>query len=171
MWKTNGLWERESWGKENEPYSHYPYRVDEKFECHFVLPYGKEVIRTKTSVMATLMAFRWHISLALAALGCIYHGLREVASHPNHPSKANTMFPSHYLIGWLVELFPYLYHYFLYCDCPRDFPTMVVMLECLLVDFYFPSLDMFSGIEDIFLLGLAHIAKTLIMAKVFLTWG
>ncbi|KAJ8446007.1 hypothetical protein Cgig2_012351 [Carnegiea gigantea] len=54
----------------------------------FVLPYGKEVIRPETFVIAVLMA-SGQISLAPTILGYIYHGLGEAASDPDHPSKAN----------------------------------------------------------------------------------
>jgi len=65
----------------------------------FVLPHGKEVIRLGTFVMATLMASGQRISLSPMVLGYIYHGLGEAASDPYHPGKANTFFPSHYVIG------------------------------------------------------------------------
>jgi len=58
-------------------------------------------------------------------LGYIYHGLGEAASHPDHPDKANVIFPTHYVIGWLAELLPYLYRCRLDRDCPSDFPTHV----------------------------------------------
>ncbi|KAJ8438652.1 hypothetical protein Cgig2_016398 [Carnegiea gigantea] len=74
-----------------------------------VLPHGKEVIRPETFVMAALMAPRQRISLALIVLSYNYYGLGDVASHPNHHGKANAIFPIHYVIGWLAELFPSLY--------------------------------------------------------------
>ena len=61
----------------------------------FVLPHGREVIRPETFVMAALMASGRRISLAPTVLGYIYHGLGEAASHPDHPGKANAIFPSH----------------------------------------------------------------------------
>ena len=72
----------------------------------FVLPYDKEVIRPETFVMAALMASGQRISLAPTVLGYIYHGLGDAARNPDYPSKANTIFPIHYVIGWLAELFP-----------------------------------------------------------------
>jgi len=71
----------------------------------FILPHGKEVMRPETFVMVTLMASGQQISLVLMVLGYIYHGLGETASHPDHPGKADVIFPNHYVIGWLVELF------------------------------------------------------------------
>ncbi|KAJ8423940.1 hypothetical protein Cgig2_008567 [Carnegiea gigantea] len=64
------------------------------------------------------------ISLAPMVLGSIYHGLGETASDPDHPSKANAIFPNHYVAGWLVELFSRLYRRRPYSDCPGDFPTL-----------------------------------------------
>ena len=75
----------------------------------FVFPHGKEVIRPETFIMATLMASGQQISLAPSVLGYIYNGLGEAASHPDNPCKANVIFPCHYVIGWLAELFPCLY--------------------------------------------------------------
>ncbi|KAJ8445786.1 hypothetical protein Cgig2_000966 [Carnegiea gigantea] len=92
---------------------------------HFVLPHGKEVIRPKTFEMVALMASGQQISLAPIVLGYIYHGLREAASDPDHPGKANTIFPIHYVIGWLAELFPSLYHRRPNSDCLGDFPSLV----------------------------------------------
>ena len=58
-------------------------------------------------------------------LGYIYHGLGEEASHPDRLGEANAIFPSHYVIGWLTELFPRLYHCRPDSNCPSDFPTLV----------------------------------------------
>ncbi|KAJ8425079.1 hypothetical protein Cgig2_001644 [Carnegiea gigantea] len=58
----------------------------------FFLPYGKEVIRPETFVMVALMAS-----------GYIYHGLGKAVNHPDHPGKANAIFPRYYLIGWLAD--------------------------------------------------------------------
>ncbi|KAJ8421650.1 hypothetical protein Cgig2_019223 [Carnegiea gigantea] len=109
----------------------YPATVAKLLPIHaelcsrFGLPHGKDVIRLETFVMAALMASRQRISLAPTALGYIYHGLRKAASHPDHPGKANTIFPIHYVIGWLAELFPFLYRRRPDSDCPGDFPTLV----------------------------------------------
>ena len=75
----------------------------------FVLSYRNEVIRPDTFVMASLMAKVQRISLASTVLGYIYHGLGQVASHPDHPGRANPCFPIHYVVGWLAEMFPALY--------------------------------------------------------------
>ncbi|KAJ8434336.1 hypothetical protein Cgig2_010953 [Carnegiea gigantea] len=87
----------------------------------FVLLHGKEVIRSKTFVMDALMASGQRISLVPTVLGYIYHSLGEAASYPDHPGKADAIFPIHYIIGWLVELFPSLYHH----RPDSDFPSLV----------------------------------------------
>ncbi|KAJ8423893.1 hypothetical protein Cgig2_006230 [Carnegiea gigantea] len=91
----------------------------------FVLRHDKEVIRPETFVMAALMASGQRVSLAPTVLGYIYHGLGDAASNPDYPGKANTIFPIHYVIGWLAELFPCLYRRRPDSDCPDDFPTLV----------------------------------------------
>ncbi|KAJ8431209.1 hypothetical protein Cgig2_020320 [Carnegiea gigantea] len=91
----------------------------------FVLPHGKEVIRPKTFVMAALMASGQRISLSPMVFGCIYHSLGEAASDPDHPGKANISFPSYYVIGWLAELFPCLYHRCPDSDYLGYFPTLL----------------------------------------------
>jgi len=52
-------------------------------------------------------------------------------SNPDYPSKANTIFPIHYVIGWLAELFPCLYCRYPDSDCPDDFPTLVCYVGLL----------------------------------------
>ncbi|KAJ8421646.1 hypothetical protein Cgig2_019219 [Carnegiea gigantea] len=91
----------------------------------FVLPHGKEVISLETFVMAGLDGFWATNFLGPTALGYIYHGLRKAASHPDHPGKANTIFRIHYVIGWLAELFPFLYHRRPNSDCSGDFLALV----------------------------------------------
>jgi len=91
----------------------------------FVSPYGEEVVQPETFVMGALMACGQQISLAPSMLGYMYHGLGEAASHPDYPGKANVIFPNHYIISWLAELFPCLYHRCPDSDCPIDFPTLV----------------------------------------------
>ncbi|KAJ8430352.1 hypothetical protein Cgig2_020422 [Carnegiea gigantea] len=49
----------------------------------------------------------------------------EEAIHLNYPSKANTIFPSHYALGWIIKLFPCVYYHRPYCDCPGYFPSLV----------------------------------------------
>ncbi|KAJ8437672.1 hypothetical protein Cgig2_028610 [Carnegiea gigantea] len=75
--------------------------------------------------MVALMASGQRLSLAPTVLGYIHRGLVEAASHPDHPDKANVIFPSHYVIGWLTELFPYLHRRRPVSDCPGDFPTFI----------------------------------------------
>jgi len=75
--------------------------------------------------MAALMAFGKRISFASTVLGYIYHSLGEAASDPDHPGKANAIFPSLYVIRWLPELFPCLYCHHLYSNCFGDFLTLV----------------------------------------------
>ncbi|KAJ8420863.1 LOW QUALITY PROTEIN: hypothetical protein Cgig2_021279 [Carnegiea gigantea] len=58
-------------------------------------------------------------------LGYICHGIGEAASHPDHPGKANVLFPSHYIIGWLAKLFPYSYRRHPDSDCLGDFSTLI----------------------------------------------
>ncbi|KAJ8435463.1 hypothetical protein Cgig2_021096 [Carnegiea gigantea] len=89
--------------------------------------------------MATLMASGRRISLAQMVLGYIYHGLGEAASHPDHPGKANVIFPSHYVIGWLGGLFPYLSCHRPDSDCPSDFPTLVHYARLLGSKFTIPQ--------------------------------
>ncbi|KAJ8445647.1 LOW QUALITY PROTEIN: hypothetical protein Cgig2_009048 [Carnegiea gigantea] len=91
----------------------------------FILPHDTEVIRPETFVMATLMASGQRVSLTPTVLGNIYHGLGDASSNPEYPSKANIIFPIHYVIGWLAELFPCLYRRHPDSDCPDDFPTLV----------------------------------------------
>ncbi|KAJ8428557.1 LOW QUALITY PROTEIN: hypothetical protein Cgig2_000421 [Carnegiea gigantea] len=83
----------------------------------FVLPCHSEVIRPETFVMTSLIAKGQKISLALTVLGCIYHGLGQVASHPDHP------------VGWLAEVFPALYSQRPDSECPVDYPTLIAILE------------------------------------------
>jgi len=109
----------------------------------FVLSDGTELIRPETFIMASLMAFGQRISLAPMMLGYIYHSLGEAASHPDHPSKVDTIFPSHYGIGWLAKLFPCLY-----CRCqnsgyPGDFPTAIHYAGCLVANFCYARLNTF----------------------------
>ncbi|KAJ8427717.1 hypothetical protein Cgig2_022191 [Carnegiea gigantea] len=85
--------------------------------------------------------------------GCIYHGIAEAASHPDNPGKANTIFPSHYVIGWLAD------------DSLVTFPPLFVMLGCSVANFPYPRLDTFLGMGDIFLLELALIVKTLVITE------
>ena len=88
--------------------------------------------------MVALMACGQWIPLAPSVLGYIYHGLGEAASHQEYPDKANVIFPSHYIIGWLAELFPCLYRRCPDSDCPSDFSTQV----CLVVNFPYLKPDM-----------------------------
>ena len=64
-------------------------------------------------------------------LGYIYHGLGEAASNPDHPKKGNTIFPNHYVICWLAELFPCLYRRLLDSDCLGNFPSLVYYARML----------------------------------------
>ncbi|KAJ8436145.1 LOW QUALITY PROTEIN: hypothetical protein Cgig2_033640 [Carnegiea gigantea] len=112
----------------------------------FVLPHGKEVIRPETFVMAALMAYRQQISLAPTVLGYIYHGLGEAASHPNHLGKANTIFPNtifpiHYVTGWLAELSPSPFCRRPDSDCLGDFLILFIIRACLVANFHYPKLD------------------------------
>ncbi|KAJ8441383.1 hypothetical protein Cgig2_009091 [Carnegiea gigantea] len=91
----------------------------------FVLPYHNEVIRLEIFVMASLMAKGQKLSLAPTVLRCIYHGLGKVASHPNHPGRANICFPIHYVVGWLTEIFPALYSQRPNYKCPVDYPALM----------------------------------------------
>jgi len=91
----------------------------------FVLPHDKEVIRPETFLLASLMASGQRISLAPTILGYIYHSLGHAASNPNCTGKANTIFPIHYVIGWLAELLPGLCRRRPDSDYPDDFPTLI----------------------------------------------
>ncbi|KAJ8438299.1 hypothetical protein Cgig2_015042 [Carnegiea gigantea] len=97
----------------------------------FVSPHDKEVIRPETFVMTALMASRQRVFLAPIVPSYIYHGLGDAASNPDYPGKANTIFPIHYVIGWLVELFPCLYHRRSDSERPDDFPTLVCYARLL----------------------------------------
>ncbi|KAJ8425398.1 hypothetical protein Cgig2_033078 [Carnegiea gigantea] len=107
---------------------------------------------------------RFVLPYAPTVLGYIYHGSRETATHLDHPGEANVIFPSHYVIGWLAELFPCLYHRCQDSDCSTDSP-LFVMLDCWVANFPYPRLDIFLGIEDIFLSELALIMRTLAKAE------
>jgi len=91
----------------------------------FVLPYQNEVIRPETFVMASLMANGCKISLAPIVLGYIYHGLGQVASHPDHPGQAHPCFPIHYVVGWLADTFPALYSQRPDSECPISYPALI----------------------------------------------
>ncbi|KAJ8424394.1 hypothetical protein Cgig2_006316 [Carnegiea gigantea] len=56
----------------------------------------------------------------------IYHGLGQVASHPDHSSQANPCFPIHYVVGRLAEVFPALYSQRPDSECPIDYPTLML---------------------------------------------
>ncbi|KAJ8430923.1 LOW QUALITY PROTEIN: hypothetical protein Cgig2_033551 [Carnegiea gigantea] len=124
----------------------------------FVLPHGKE---GRSIYNGYLDGFWQRISLALIVLGYIYYGLGEATSHPNHPGKANTIFPSHYV----MELFLSLYRCHLDSDCHGDFPSLVYYAGLLVVNFHYPKLDTFSRMGNIFLSELALIVRTLIMVE------
>ncbi|KAJ8437732.1 hypothetical protein Cgig2_001079 [Carnegiea gigantea] len=81
--------------------------------------------------MTALMASGQGIFLAPTVLGYIYHGLGEAACHPDHLGKANTIFPSHYIIYWLTELFSSLYRHHLNGDYPDDIPSLVYYASML----------------------------------------
>ena len=74
--------------------------------------------------MASLMAKGQKISLAPTVLGYIYHGLGQVASHPDHPGQANPCFPIHYVVGWLAKMFPALYSQRPDSECSADYPVL-----------------------------------------------
>ena len=114
--------------------------------------------------MAALIVFGQRISLAPTVLGYIYHELGEAASHPDHPGKANTIFPSHYIIGCLEELFSSLYRRCQDSGCPGDFTSLVYYAGLLGSKLSLPQLDTFAGMGDIFLSKLALIVRTLVMA-------
>ncbi|KAJ8438236.1 hypothetical protein Cgig2_003625 [Carnegiea gigantea] len=120
---------------------------------------ARDVIRPETFVMAVLMASGQRISLAPTVLDYIYHGLGEATSHSD-PSKAKVIFPSHYVIGRLAELFPYLYRRHTNSDCAGDFSTLLRYTRLLGTKLSLPQVDTFSGMRDIFLSELALIVKT-----------
>ncbi|KAJ8423786.1 LOW QUALITY PROTEIN: hypothetical protein Cgig2_023108 [Carnegiea gigantea] len=60
------------------------------------------------------------LSLLPAVLGYIYHGLRQAASHPDHPVDAGATLPIHYVIA---ELFPRLYSHRPDHKCLKEYPT------------------------------------------------
>ena len=91
----------------------------------FVLPYRSKVIRPETFVVASLMAKGQRIYLAPTVLGYIYHGLGQVASHSDHPGRANPYFPIHYVVSWLAEMFPALYSQRPDSECPADYPVLM----------------------------------------------
>ncbi|KAJ8427245.1 hypothetical protein Cgig2_023911 [Carnegiea gigantea] len=65
------------------------------------------------------------------AIGYIYHGLEEAASHLDHAGKTNIGFTSHCAIGWLAKLFRCLYHCYPDSDRPWDFPSLVCYVGLL----------------------------------------
>jgi len=75
--------------------------------------------------MASLMENGHKISLAPTVLGYIYHGLGQIASHPDHPLQANPCFPIHYAVGWLAETFPSLYSQQPDSECPANYPALI----------------------------------------------
>ena len=79
--------------------------------------------------MASLMANGRKISLAPTVLGYIYHGLGQVASHPDHPGQANPCFSIHYVVGWLAETFPALYSQRPDSECPANYPALIRYVE------------------------------------------
>ncbi|KAJ8448608.1 LOW QUALITY PROTEIN: hypothetical protein Cgig2_010495 [Carnegiea gigantea] len=91
----------------------------------FILPYRSEVIRLETFVMASLMAKGQRISLAPTVLRYIYHGLGQVASHPDHPGRTNPYFSVHFVVGWSAEMFPALYSQRPDFECPADYPVLM----------------------------------------------
>ncbi|KAJ8421951.1 hypothetical protein Cgig2_006422 [Carnegiea gigantea] len=92
---------------------------------HFVQPHGRDVIRPETFVMAALLAKGHRLSLAPIVLGYIYHGLGQAMSHLGHLGEAGATLPIHYVIGWLVELFPRLYSYHPDRKCPKEYPILI----------------------------------------------
>ena len=64
-------------------------------------------------------------SIALTMLRYIYHGLGQVASHPDHSSQANPCFPIHYVVGWLAEIFPTLYSQRPDSECTTHYPALI----------------------------------------------
>lgn len=78
----------------------------------FVLPHDKLTIRLETFYMASLMASGIRVSFALSALGHIYHGLSVSTTDKIRIGYPITLFPMHYMIGWIAEYSPRLYHGF-----------------------------------------------------------
>ncbi|MCE5166335.1 hypothetical protein HAX54_017682 [Datura stramonium] len=54
--------------------------------------------------MATMMAIKWNISLAVPVLASIYNGLNEISSLPEL-ELIRICFPIHYVYGWLAHYF------------------------------------------------------------------
>ncbi|KAJ8439281.1 hypothetical protein Cgig2_016829 [Carnegiea gigantea] len=92
---------------------------------HFALPHGRYIIRPETFVMAALLAMGHRLSLAPTVLGYPYHGLGQAANHLGHPGEAGATLPIHYVIGWLVELFPCLYSHHPDRKCPKEYPILI----------------------------------------------
>ena len=95
-------------------------------------------------------------------VGYLYHSLGEATSHPDHPTKPNTIFPNHYVIGWLPKLFPCLDPHRPNSDCPGNFSSLVYYAGLPGSRLLLPRLDMFLGMECVSL-KLAHIVRTLAM--------
>lgn len=74
--------------------------------------------------MACLMAQGVKVSLAPTTLGYIYHGLGEMATHPEGPGYSNACLPIHYVIGWLGEHFLHLYK----CRADKELPANYPLL-------------------------------------------
>ncbi|KAJ8438665.1 hypothetical protein Cgig2_031630 [Carnegiea gigantea] len=127
---------------------------------------AEEVVRPETFVVTALTASGQRIALAPTVLGYIYHDLGEVASHPDYPGKANTIFPIHYVICWLAELFPSLYHRRLDSDYPGDFPSLVYYASLLGSKLSLPQARHVFRDGRYLSLRASLIVRTLIMAEI-----
>ncbi|KAK6131725.1 hypothetical protein DH2020_034522 [Rehmannia glutinosa] len=73
--------------------------------CLFVLPNDDlNSIRPGTFKMASLMAYGQTAGLAVPVLANIFGGLNKIANSPR-PSKVYSMFPVHFVYGWLAYYF------------------------------------------------------------------
>ena len=73
--------------------------------CVFVLPYGGvNLIRPRVFKVASRMAQGETFSLVVPMLANIYNGLNEIACS-SKPGTNASIFPIHYLYGWLGEYF------------------------------------------------------------------
>ncbi|KAJ8422655.1 hypothetical protein Cgig2_029099 [Carnegiea gigantea] len=83
---------------------------------HFILPHGRDTVRSETCLMATLLAKGHRFFLAPMVLGYIYH-----MSHPGHLGEARATLPIHYS----VELFLCLCSHCPDRKCPKEYPVLI----------------------------------------------
>ncbi|KAH7862077.1 hypothetical protein Vadar_034487 [Vaccinium darrowii] len=90
----------------------------------FLMPYKGPIVRPETFGMASLLAHGTRVSLAPAVLGFMYHRFGDISQSSRRPGQANLLFPFYFLIGWLGEHFPALYHKRKPSEFPESYPLL-----------------------------------------------